>query len=50
MTKEFQCNCKHDYQDSVYGKWIRVFNSCGDNKGSKISAYRCTVCGKEIRP
>ena len=49
MTVEKRCNCKSEFQDEFYGKGIRLFNTCGDNKG-KVIAYRCTVCGKEIRP
>lgn len=48
MTKELKCTCKSEFQDGMYGKEVRLFNSCGDSKG-KITAYRCTVCGKEIR-
>lgn len=32
------CNCKHESQDSMYGKSQRLHNKCG--KG-----HRCTVCG-----
>lgn len=46
MTKELKCGCKSEFQDELYGKGIRLFNNCGDNKG-KVTAYRCTVCGKE---
>lgn len=45
-AKIFSCTCKHEYQDSVYGKNNRVFNPKG--KGEDLSGYRCTVCGKEI--
>lgn len=34
------CECKHEYQDKVYGKQKRVANPMkGKDKG------RCTVCG-----
>lgn len=46
-TKVFQCSCKSDFQDEVYGKGNRLFNPKG--KGEKIDGYRCTVCGREIR-
>ena len=46
MTVERKCTCKSEFQDEFYGKGIRLFNTCVDNKG-KITAYRCTVCGKE---
>ena len=36
------CDCKHEYQDKVYGKNMRVHNTMASEKGD----YRCTVCGK----
>ena len=48
MTKELKCTCKSEFQDEMYGKGVRLFNSCGDNKG-KVTVYRCTVCGKELK-
>lgn len=36
----FECKCDSEYQDKIYGKKKRVFNSTG--KG-----HRCTVCGAE---
>lgn len=36
----FECKCDSEYQDKIYGKNKRVFNTTG--KG-----YRCTVCGTE---
>ncbi len=47
MTKEFQCTCKSEFQDELYGKKMRVHNSCGDNKG-KCTGYRYTVCGNKV--
>lgn len=37
--KIIRCGCKHDHQDTVFGKFMRFFN--WSKKG-----YRCTVCGK----
>lgn len=34
-----KCNCKHDFQDSVYGKGNRLHTT--GVKGD----HRCTVCG-----
>ena len=34
----FNCNCKNEYQDKIYGKGQRVHTPT--NKG-----HRCTVCG-----
>lgn len=39
-----KCDCKHDYQDSVYGKNNRVHNQSG-----KVTEIHCTVCGKTNR-
>ena len=36
-----KCNCKHEYQDSKYGKQKRVHNKTSNDK------FRCTVCGEE---
>lgn len=47
-AKVFQCSCKSDFQDKMYGNGYRLFNQTG--KGSSIDGYRCTVCGKEIKP
>ena len=38
------CTCKHDYQDSKYGKQQRVHNPF--KKGDSFG-HRCTVCGTE---
>ena len=46
MPKVMQCNCKHDSQDQLYGKGMRVFNEIGKTGND---GYRCTVCGKEIK-
>ena len=39
------CECKNEYQDSKYGKRMRVKNSMLGKTGG---GYRCTVCGKEV--
>jgi len=41
-----KCECKHGFQDGVYGKGMRVFNEV-QTKGTN-KAFRCTVCNKEI--
>lgn len=38
-----KCTCKSEFQDSLYGKGMRVFNRTEDGKGG-----RCTVCGSCI--
>lgn len=35
-----KCSCKHEEQDKIYGKSMRLMNEY--SKG-----YRCTICGKE---
>lgn len=40
-----QCDCPHEFQDSLYGKQKRVANV----KDAKPQECTCTVCGK-IRP
>lgn len=37
-----RCGCTSQYQDSLYGKGMRVFNPCGKKEERK---GRCTVCG-----
>ena len=36
-TKIFSCKCKHEAQDELYGKNMRLHNKT-------TSQYRCTVC------
>ena len=38
------CDCKHESQDKIYGKNMRVKNQTAV-KGEK-KTYRCTVCRK----
>lgn len=42
------CDCKNEYQDTIYGQGKRLFNPC---KPKLISLgqnwFRCTVCKKE---
>ena len=38
-----KCNCKHEDQDILHGKGMRVHNK--DSKGND----RCTVCGTTTR-
>lgn len=41
MTKIMRCTCKHEFQDEVYGKGMRLFNE-------GIKHYTCTVCGRKV--
>ena len=36
-----KCDCKHEFQDSTYGKNNRIHNQKG-----KVMEVCCTVCGK----
>ena len=44
-SKIMRCTCTHEFQDATYGKGMRVMNPIKDGTG-----YRCSVCGKEIKP
>jgi len=35
-----KCECRHEGQDEMYGKMMRVHNSTSDPE-----KFRCTVCG-----
>lgn len=54
-TKIMPCTCKHEFQDSLYGKNKRLFNARAGRKehGTKAEGkaigYRCTVCGAEAK-
>ena len=39
------CQCKHTYQDKLYGIANRIHTEC--KKDEKITGYRCTVCGEK---
>jgi len=45
MTIVLKHFCRSAYQDEVYGKNMRLFNS--RDKDGKQTGYRCTVCAKE---
>lgn len=38
-----RCDCHHPFQDSRYGKGVRVHNPIRSNR----LKWRCTVCGKD---
>jgi hypothetical protein len=40
------CTCKHESQDKLNGKNIRIWNEC-TSKSAGEKRYRCTVCGSE---
>ena len=44
-TRVLKCTCSHEYQDSLYGKRLRLHNRCG--KKASQPFWRCTVCGYE---
>jgi len=39
-----KCTCKHLYQDSKYGKGLRVHNKSRSVRKDGV-AWTCTVCG-----
>lgn len=43
VVETFQCNCPHEYQDSLYGKGERIHNP---TSGKDSTVRRCTVCGR----
>ena len=42
-TKIMACSCKHEYQDQIHGKGMRVHNPA--SKKPVGITWRCTVCG-----
>lgn len=44
-TAIVQCNCKHEYQDRMYGKDARVANATAKQDEDFIEV-RCTVCSR----
>ena len=44
-TKIKECVCDHKFQDSRYGKRMRVMNPTMKESGQK-QQFRCTVCGR----
>jgi len=42
-TVVLQCTCKHDFQDQIYGKGMRLHNVSQGGTGKDKVAY-CTVC------
>lgn len=45
MGKVLTCDCKHTFQDKVYGPAQRLHLPCA--KDAKLTGYRCSVCGKD---
>ena len=41
-TLVLRCHCKHEFQDKVYGKGLRLHNA--KKEGDK---FTCTVCRNE---
>lgn len=41
MTDIKKCNCESSFQDTLYGKGMRLHNV------SEFGKARCTVCGRE---
>lgn len=43
-TKIISCQCKHEYQDKLYGNNKRVYNKTVKGTTPDTQGYRCTVC------
>ena len=41
-----KCTCSHAGQDELYGKGMRLANSCKEKAGGQCE-WRCSVCKKE---
>lgn len=49
-TLSVHCDCKHTYQDALYGKGIRVAVPPGSSARRAIAnEVKCTVCGTSHR-
>lgn len=47
----FLCTCTNEYQDTMYGKGMRLFNekfAIYRTDDGLCLDYRCTVCGREL--
>ena len=42
-TARVPCKCAHEYQDTRYGKGVRVMNATEKQNENKVDV-RCTVC------
>lgn len=47
-TYKMQCTCKHEFQDKVYGKQVRLATPCKGAPAGQQS-IRCTVCLKQTQ-
>lgn len=48
MTIIMKCTCKHEGQDELHGKGMRVWNKTTKGKAaSSADVWRCTVCRSE---
>lgn len=53
-SKVLKCTCTHEYQDSVYGKSMRVHTlgrhivmELSDKSKKRVASATCTVCGHQ---
>lgn len=42
-----KCNCKHEGQDALHGKGMRLHNPGVRQGKDAIVKFRCTVCGDQ---
>lgn len=46
-TYKVLCNCKHEFQDQVYGPKVRIATPTQRTPSASDRVVRCTVCAKE---
>lgn len=46
LTKILECVCSHAFQDTRYGKNMRVHNPRKSGAGKGAVKYACTVCDR----
>ena len=46
-TAKIACSCKHEQQDEMHGKGVRIANTLAKSAADKSHEVqvRCTVCG-----
>ena len=41
-----ECVCDHPYQNTRYGRSMRLMNPLAKKSKGDVQKYRCTVCGR----
>lgn len=47
VSRIVRCSCEHQFQDSTYGKRLRVHSVTKQNKIKAERRLRCSVCLRE---